>query len=54
MVVGLDRFAAHFAAYRDQYVLIGGTAAWLILDEADTYWRLVHVGQRGGVDLSLC
>lgn len=34
MVVGLERFAAHFAAYRDQYVLIGGTAAWLILDEA--------------------
>src|SRR5680860_1086958 len=34
MVVGLDRFAAHFAAYEDRYVLIGGAATWLVLDEA--------------------
>ena len=34
MVIGLDTFAAHFAAYQDRYVLIGGAAAWLILDEA--------------------
>lgn len=34
MVVGLDRFAEHFAAYTDRYVLIGGVATWLVLDEA--------------------
>jgi hypothetical protein len=34
MVVGLDKFAAHFADYQDRYVLIGGAAAWLVLDEA--------------------
>ncbi|HRR41289.1 MAG TPA: hypothetical protein P5244_08670 [Syntrophales bacterium] len=34
MVIGLDTFAAHFAAYQEHYVLIGGAAAWLILDEA--------------------
>lgn len=34
MVVGLDKFAAHFADYRESYVLIGGAAAWLVLDEA--------------------
>lgn len=34
MVVGLDRFAAHFAGYQDRYALIGGAAIWLVLDEA--------------------
>jgi len=34
MVVGLDKFSAHFAGYRDRYVLIGGAAIWLVLDEA--------------------
>lgn len=34
MVVGLDRFAEHFAAHKDRYVLIGGAAAWLVLDDA--------------------
>lgn len=34
MVVGLDRFAAHFADYRNRYILIGGAATWLVLDEA--------------------
>jgi len=34
MVIGLDTFAAHFAGYQDHYVLIGGAAAWLVLDEA--------------------
>lgn len=31
---GLDVFAKHFIAYRDQYVLIGGVASWLTMDEA--------------------
>lgn len=34
MAVGLDRFGEHFADYTDRYVLIGGSAAWLVLDEA--------------------
>ena len=34
MVIGLDTFAAHFAGYQDRYVLIGGAATWLVLDEA--------------------
>lgn len=34
MIVGLDKFAAHFADYRDCYILIGGVATWLVLDEA--------------------
>jgi len=34
MVVGLDTFGAHFADYKDRYVLIGGAASWLVLDAA--------------------
>ena len=34
MVVGIDTFATHFNDFRDRYVLIGGTATWLVLDEA--------------------
>ncbi|MCK9275213.1 MAG: hypothetical protein M0P57_08990 [Syntrophales bacterium] len=34
MVVGLDKFSAHFAGYQDRYVLIGGAAAWIVLNEA--------------------
>ena len=33
MVVGIDKFAEHFAEFKDRYVLIGGTATWLVLDE---------------------
>jgi len=34
MVVGLNKFSTHFAGYQDRYVLIGGAASWLVLDEA--------------------
>lgn len=34
MVVGLGKFREHFADYQGQYLLIGGTAAWLLLDDA--------------------
>lgn len=34
MIIGLDKFAAHFSEYRDRYLLIGGAAVWLILEEA--------------------
>ncbi len=34
MIIGLDKFAAHFAGLQDRYILIGGAAAWLVLDDA--------------------
>lgn len=39
MVKGLDVFRAWFAAYADQYVLIGGTAATLTMEEAGLAFR---------------
>ncbi|WP_417837021.1 hypothetical protein [Thalassospira tepidiphila] len=33
LVVGLSRFADHFAQYIDRFVIIGGTACRIILDE---------------------
>lgn len=39
MVKGLDVFREHFAGYEDQYVLIGGTAATLAMDEAGLEFR---------------
>ncbi|RCS59519.1 nucleotidyl transferase AbiEii/AbiGii toxin family protein [Parvibium lacunae] len=39
MVRGLDIFQRSFAAYADQYVLIGGTAASLTMEEAGLAFR---------------
>ena len=39
MVKGLDLFREHFAAVADQYVLIGGTAATLAMDEVGLDFR---------------
>jgi len=39
MVKGLDVFQGWFAAYADQYVLIGGTAATLTMEEAGLAFR---------------
>lgn len=39
MVKGLDVFQGWFAAYTDQYVLIGGTAATLTMEEAGLAFR---------------
>lgn len=39
MVRGLDRFREHFAGYDDRYVLIGGTAATLTMEEAGLPFR---------------
>lgn len=33
-VRGLTLFGQHFSRYRDQYVLIGGVASSLLMDEA--------------------
>ena len=39
MVRGLEIFQERFAAYVDQYVLIGGTAASLTMEEAGLEFR---------------
>jgi len=39
MVRGLDLFRRHFAGYADQYVLIGGTAATLAMEDASLEFR---------------
>lgn len=49
MVVGLARFGTHFADFTDQYVLIGGTATFLVLDEAGLDARMTR-----DLDIVLC
>ncbi len=49
MVRGLKRFAEHFAGYEDHYVLIGGTALWLVMDEAGVETRATK-----DLDIVLC
>lgn len=39
MVTGLDRFRAHFSDHEHQYVLIGGAACELIMEEAGLDFR---------------
>lgn len=39
MVRGLDRFREHFTGYEDHYVLIGGTAATLTMEDAGLQFR---------------
>lgn len=39
MVRGLDRFREHFAGYSDRYVLIGGTAATVTMEDAGLAFR---------------
>lgn len=40
MVVGLNRWRAHFADYADRYVLVGGVACEQVMDEAGLGFRL--------------
>lgn len=49
MVKGLDRFAAYFAGYEAQYVLIGGVATVLALEEAGLDARVTK-----DLDIVLC
>ena len=39
MVKGIDQFRAHFEDFNDRYVLIGGAACFLVLDEAGLEFR---------------
>ncbi|MCO6055887.1 hypothetical protein NG726_04290 [Pseudomonas sp. MOB-449] len=36
---GLELFGQHFNAYRQQYVMIGGVASWITMDEAGGEFR---------------
>lgn len=49
MVKGLDRFKEHFAGYSDRYVLIGGTASSLSIEEMGGEFRATK-----DLDLVLC
>lgn len=49
MVRGLDFFREHFAAFKDRYVLIGGTASYLVLEEAGIEFRATK-----DLDIVLC
>lgn len=49
MVNGLDRFRAHFAAFTDRYVLIGGTASSLAMEELGGSFRVTK-----DLDIVLC
>jgi hypothetical protein len=39
MVRGLEKFKTHFANFKDQYVLIGGTASSVVMDNAGLEFR---------------
>jgi hypothetical protein len=49
MVKGIDRFRAHFEDFSDRYVLIGGAACYLALDEAGLEFRATK-----DLDIVLC
>lgn len=49
MVKGLDRFKEHFAGYANRYVLIGGTASSLSMEELGSEFRATK-----DLDLVLC
>lgn len=48
MVMGLNRFRQHFAPYTNQYVLIGGTACTLLMQESGLDFRSIK-----GLDIVL-
>jgi len=49
MVKGIDQFKAHFAGFADQYVLIGGAACYLAMQEAGLEFRVTK-----DLDIVLC
>jgi hypothetical protein len=49
MVKGIDQFKAHFAGFADRYVLIGGAACYLAMDEAGLEFRVTK-----DLDIVLC
>lgn len=49
MIKGLDKFRDHFAGFSDRYVLIGGAASDLVMDEAGVTFRATK-----DLDIVLC
>ena len=49
MVRGLDRFKAHFEPFAERYVLIGGTACTLVMEEVGLEFRATK-----DLDIVLC
>ena len=49
MIRGLDKFRAHFANYADRYVIIGGTASMLAMNEVGQDFRATR-----DLDIVLC
>ncbi len=49
MVRGIDQFRTHFKDFKDRYVLIGGAACYLALDEAGLEFRATK-----DIDIVLC
>jgi hypothetical protein len=39
MVVGLDKFREHFAGHEEQYAVIGGSACFLVFEQAGLDFR---------------
>jgi len=49
MVKGIDQFRAHFEGFNDRYVLIGGAACYLAMEEAGLDFRVTK-----DLDIVLC
>lgn len=49
MIKGLDKFRKHFAGFSEHYVLIGGTASVLVMEEAGVEFRATK-----DLDIVLC
>jgi len=49
MVAGIDQFKTHFADFADRYVLIGGAACYLAMEEAGLEFRVTK-----DLDIVLC
>jgi len=49
MIKGLDKFRQHFVDFTDHYVLIGGAASDLVMDEAGVDFRVTK-----DLDIVLC
>jgi len=49
MVRGIDQFRAHFEGFNDRYVLIGGAACYLAMEEAGLDFRVTK-----DLDIVLC
>jgi len=49
MVVGLDKFREHFAGHEEQYAVIGGSACFLVFEQAGLDFRVTK-----NIDMVLC